>query len=139
MTKRECAIVSVYTGYAMLTGDDCFLFYEYIAKIVGKPVFSHELAGKDMLNLIREKAKPDFIKLCKEARNEDENRRAFDCIKDYAVSARYVHDWYILCASENCNLVWTDEHIKELCRDFYLIPKEALLEPPEVEVINDEM
>ena len=67
------------------------------------------------------------------------NAQPDEWIRDHAVSARYVHDWYILCASENCNPVWTDEHIKELCRDFYLIPKEALPEPPEVEVINDEM
>lgn len=36
-------------------------------------------------------------------------------------------DWYITSVSGNPP-VWTPEHISELCKDFYVIPKEAHVE-----------
>ena len=35
-----------------------------------------------------------------------------------------VNDWYIKSCYPDDTPVWTDEHIEEVCRDFYLIPKE---------------
>ena len=52
MTKQECAVVMAYTGTAMLQGDDLWLFYEYIAKICGRPIWTCELAQAEVQNEI---------------------------------------------------------------------------------------
>lgn len=64
MTDRERAIVMAYTGYTMLTGTKYKIFHEYIEEIMGRPVYTHEMAYKNVSDEIREKAKSDFIKLC---------------------------------------------------------------------------
>ena len=66
MTDREKAIVMAYTSVTMLTGVKLDLFYQYIAEIIGRPVFTHKLATQEMTDKIKEKSKPDFIKLCRE-------------------------------------------------------------------------
>lgn len=65
MTDREKAIVMAYTGVAMLTGDKLSVFYKYAEEILGRPVFTHEFAT--CAEEIREKAKPDFLRLCIES------------------------------------------------------------------------
>lgn len=41
------------------------------------------------------------------------------------VDKGYLIDWYISSVSEEDSPVWTEEHIEELCHDFYVIPKEG--------------
>ena len=67
MTKQECAIVMAYTGICMLHGDDFQIFHEYVEKVVERPVFTHEFAFQMFTDYLKEKAEPDFIKLCEEA------------------------------------------------------------------------
>ena len=50
MTKHECAIVMAHTGICMLTGDDFGIYHEYIEKIMGRPVWTHELAIQKMVS-----------------------------------------------------------------------------------------
>lgn len=64
MTDREKAIVMAYTGVCMLTGDKLSVFYEYVEGIMGRPVYTHEMGTKVVDDLIKEKARPDFIVLC---------------------------------------------------------------------------
>lgn len=66
MNDRERAIVMAYTGYAMLTGDKLGIFYKYVEEKLGRPIYTHELAFKEVTELIQEKAKEDFIELCKD-------------------------------------------------------------------------
>lgn len=65
MTDREKAIVMAYTGTAMLTGEKLQIFFEYIEKILGRPVWTHELAVELVWNEIKEKSKADFLEICK--------------------------------------------------------------------------
>lgn len=67
MTKRECAIVMAYTGMCMLTGDSLKDYYAYIEEIIGRPVYTHELADKEMQRIIRQKSLNDFVELCRTA------------------------------------------------------------------------
>lgn len=67
MTKRECAIVMAYTGFAMLQGDDIDIFYKYCEELLGSPVFTHELTKESVQNEIMVKAKADFVELCRNA------------------------------------------------------------------------
>lgn len=64
MTNEEKAIVMAYTGVCMLTEDKFSIFHEYVEKLMGRPVYTHELGF--LADEIKKKAKDDFIKLCKE-------------------------------------------------------------------------
>jgi hypothetical protein len=66
MTDKEKAIVMAYTGVAMLCGEKFPIFHKYIEDIMGRPVFSHELASELVWNQIKEKSRADFLELCKE-------------------------------------------------------------------------
>lgn len=65
MTDREKAIVMAYTGVAMLTGEKFSIFHGYVEEILDRKVFTHELGYIAIQDLIKEKSKKDFIKLCK--------------------------------------------------------------------------
>ena len=67
MTKKECAIVMAYTGVCMLQGKDFPIFHKYIEEIMGRPVYTHELADRFSVDKIKEKTKADFIALCRNA------------------------------------------------------------------------
>ena len=68
MTKREAVVISAYTGF--LIGDFSDV-HEYIKSILGRPVYTHELVNKFVLNEIREKSKPDFIAICRQVAEEE--------------------------------------------------------------------
>ena len=63
MTKYEAIVVSAYTGFLMCDFGDV---HEYIEKKLGRPVWTHEFADKSIWEEIREKTKPDFLKICAE-------------------------------------------------------------------------
>ena len=60
MTKRECAIVSAYTG--LLCGEFSWM-HEYAEELFHGPVFTHQFAGKEFTGKLKEMAKADFVKL----------------------------------------------------------------------------
>ena len=68
MTKRECAIVEIYTGICMCAGDDRKYAYEYASELIGRPIYTHEFV--ELADKLRELSKPDFIRLCKESTEE---------------------------------------------------------------------
>ena len=72
MTYRECAIVEAYTGICMLTGNNVKYEYRYLEELLGRPVQTYELANKKMQEIITNKSKPDFIKLCQTAVEGDD-------------------------------------------------------------------
>lgn len=47
-------------------------------------------------------------------------------IEDKAVDEGFLQDWYQNSVDNTQEPVWTDEHIAEVCGDFYLIPKESV-------------
>lgn len=60
MTKREASIISAYTGILIGKFED---MHEYIEEKLGRPVFTHELAKKNVVEEIKEKSKKDFLKI----------------------------------------------------------------------------
>ena len=60
ITKREAAIITAYTNYFIGDFDE---FHKYIQEILGRPVWTHELASIEVVDEIREKSKNDFINL----------------------------------------------------------------------------
>lgn len=63
MTKHEAIVVSAYTGFLMCNFSDV---HEYVEKKLGRPVWTHEFADKNIWDEIREKIRPDFVKICAE-------------------------------------------------------------------------
>lgn len=62
MTTREKQIVSAYTGILMCPVDS---LHKYVEELLGRPVYTHELASHDVWEEIKEKSKPEFLELCK--------------------------------------------------------------------------
>jgi NTP pyrophosphatase (non-canonical NTP hydrolase) len=75
MTDREKAIISAYTGIATLTGEKFSIFHKYVEDIMGRPVFTHELADKAVWEEIKKRSKEDFIRIC----SEDEDMKRCEC------------------------------------------------------------
>ena len=75
MSDREKAIVEAYTGFVMLTGDKIGIFYKYVEEKIGHPIMTHELASKEMQEVIKNAAKDDFIKLCENGLDDVEEGR----------------------------------------------------------------
>ena len=70
MTKRECAIVTVYTGISMLKGNDLGYLYRYLLGFIGRPVYSHEIPA--VAEAYKDKIKEDFLALCRDAKEADD-------------------------------------------------------------------
>lgn len=60
MTLHEKVVLSAYTGILMCSMDEV---HKYIEKFLGRPVWTHELASEALWEQIKEKAKPDFLKI----------------------------------------------------------------------------
>jgi hypothetical protein len=61
LTKEQGAIVGAYTGILAGSFSD---MHEYIERIMGRPVFTHEMGNEKVYAQIREKAKTDFLAIC---------------------------------------------------------------------------
>jgi hypothetical protein len=60
MTREESAIISAFTGIMCGPFD---AFHEYAEKIMGRPVFTHEMGNKEIADQIKEKSMDDFMAL----------------------------------------------------------------------------
>jgi HEPN domain-containing protein len=81
MTKRECAIVMAYTGVCMLAGENFSIFLNYVEEKLGRTVYTHELP--ELADEIKEKTERDFLKLCKTASDEgNEKERIHNMIDE---------------------------------------------------------
>lgn len=54
-----------------LTGDKFSIFHKYIQDILGRPVWTHELADSRVWEEIKEKSRNDFLTLCREETKDD--------------------------------------------------------------------
>lgn len=73
MTKKEAVVIEAYTGVGMLTGEDRNLFYKYINQLMGRKVYMYEILALE--REIKEKAEPDFLKICKNVGKKTKARK----------------------------------------------------------------
>ena len=66
MTREESAIISAFTG--VLAGPFDAL-HEYVEKIMGRPVLTHEMGNAYIAKEIKEKSRADFVALAKSVPN----------------------------------------------------------------------
>lgn len=88
MTKQEKIIVSAYTGVLMCDFDDV---HEYIQRKLGRPVYTHELAGKGIQKEVKEKSHEDFLEICN---REEPEQNWIPC------SERLPEDEYVLISKK---------------------------------------
>lgn len=67
MTIRECAIIEAYTGICTCEGEQREYLYKYLEEILHRPIYTHELANKDIQEEITKASKNDFVELCRSA------------------------------------------------------------------------
>lgn len=96
MTIEEKAICEAYTGICFLIGEDRNKFYEYISKLFGRKVYTHELPR--LADEIKERAKDDFIKVCK---GEFDGTLVFSQRKDLAEAYK---EWCLSNVVADCPL-----------------------------------
>lgn len=58
MTPREAAIVTAYTGIVL---GDFPTFHNYVEEVMGRPVWTHEMADPEVAEQIKQAAKSDFM------------------------------------------------------------------------------
>ena len=74
MTKREAAIIELYTGICMLTGDDRKYVYAYARELMGRPILTHELSD-EMLKEKREQIEEEIYRFVSTITQELKNSR----------------------------------------------------------------
>ena len=62
MTIHEGAVMSAVTG---ISCGDFHHMHEYAEKLLGRPIFTHEFAMPGFAEMIKEKAMPEFIEICR--------------------------------------------------------------------------
>ena len=60
LTKEQSAVLSAHTG--VLCGDFPS-FHRYVERIMGRPVFTHEMGNREVADQIKEKSRKDFLAL----------------------------------------------------------------------------
>ena len=111
MTDREKAIVMAYTRICMLTGDKFQIYHKYVEDIMGRPVWTHEMAFDSIADEIRAKSKDDFIALCAdESSSENPN-------KWIPVSERLPEDGEVVLFSTKTDRVFEGRYFADFADD----------------------
>ena len=61
LTKEQAAIIGAYTGISCAPFS---VIHEKIEQVLGRPVWTHELASKDVWAEVKDKVKAEFLELC---------------------------------------------------------------------------
>ena len=68
LTKRQAVVISVYTG---TTACDFEFIHEYIEELMGRPVFTHELAGDEINEELKKRSRGEFLSICYDKNDPD--------------------------------------------------------------------
>lgn len=61
LTREQAAIIGAYTGVTCGPFSD---IHEKIEQLLGRPVWTHEMASKELWAKVRDAAKPEFLRIC---------------------------------------------------------------------------
>jgi len=69
LTKREAAIITIYTGVLIGEWSDA---QRYAQELMGRPVWTHEFADSKMVEELRKRSRLDFVDIpvAKEGRDD---------------------------------------------------------------------
>lgn len=60
LTKEQAAIIGAYTG---ITASNFSVIHEYAERKLGRPVWTHEFASKELTAELKDAAKADFLSI----------------------------------------------------------------------------
>jgi hypothetical protein len=63
LTREQAAIIGLYTGVSVGPFED---IHKLAEDLLGRPVFTHELANDNVWEKLKELIKPQFVDLCAE-------------------------------------------------------------------------
>lgn len=127
MTDKEKAIVMAHTGICMLTGEKYGVFHAYIEDIMGRPVYTHELAIQSISDEIKEKSRDDFIKLCMEEQEPCEDVISRKSIKQ---KLQEHHDFFVKAYGGFSNLPQNDKsRVDEITNCIAMVVNEPPVNP----------
>lgn len=63
LTREQAAVIGAYTGYLAGPFSD---MHEYIERVMGRPVWTHEMGGGGLMDKLREASKADFLAITAE-------------------------------------------------------------------------
>lgn len=61
LTREQAAIVGAYTGVLCGPFGDV---HGYVERVLGRPVWTHEMASEEVMTAVRDAAKADFLAIC---------------------------------------------------------------------------
>ena len=61
LSRKDAAIIGAYTGFATGPFED---IQQYAEHVLNRPIWTHEFASTELVEQLRQAAKPDFIALC---------------------------------------------------------------------------
>jgi hypothetical protein len=67
LTKEQALLLSAYTG--ILLCDSFGDLHQYIEKIAGRPVFTHEMGHTKFMEELQEKLKPQILEIIYKSNN----------------------------------------------------------------------
>lgn len=62
MKKREALVITAYTGTLLCDFSD---FQDFASEIIGRPIFTHEIAHGEILEELRKKTSKEFFEIMK--------------------------------------------------------------------------
>lgn len=68
LTREQAAIIGVFTGVACGPFSD---IHEKAEKLLGRPVFTHEMGDPEIWEELKRKVKPEFLAICHEGEEHD--------------------------------------------------------------------
>lgn len=136
MTDKEKAIVMAHTGICMLTGEKFGVFHAYIEDIMGRPVYTHELAIQSISDEIKEKSRDDFIKLCMEEQEPCEDAISRKSIKQ---KLQEHHDFFVNAYGGFSNLPQNDKsRVDEITNCIAMVVNEPPVNPqPKMQKVEE--
>lgn len=64
LTREQSAIITAFTGITTVANGGIGPFHEYAEKLMGRPIFTHEFANKELNEEIKQRALEDFKAIC---------------------------------------------------------------------------
>lgn len=68
LTKEQAAIIGLFTGIACGPFGD---IHKLAEQKMGRPIWTHQFANKELVEEMKEKVREDFIKICYSEKKED--------------------------------------------------------------------
>lgn len=63
LTREQAAVIGAYTGFMCGPFED---IHATIERVMGRPVWTHEMGEKTLMEEVRQRMKQDFLALCAE-------------------------------------------------------------------------